>query len=189
VSPPFLQIFERTDRELWLVTARDGARRGGLIATWVSQASIVPELPRVAVGIARQHHTHGLIEAGGAFALHLIAERHLDLVWRFGIASGRDLDKLAGLATRPGSSGSPIVTDALAWLDCRVETRLDTGDRSLFLAEVLDGGLSRNEPPLTVRRMLQLAPPERLRELKEGMAHDIGVDTVAIRAWRQARGQ
>lgn len=182
-----MQVFDRTDRELWLVTAQAGARRGGLAATFVNQASIVPHLPRVVVGLARQHFTHELIEASGAFALHLVGERQLDWVWRFGARSGRDGDKLAGLATRPGASGSPILTDALAWLDCRVEARLDTGDRSLFLAEVLDGGLVRDEPPLTAKRLLQLAPAERLRELKVQMAHDIGVDAAAIAAWRQAK--
>src|SRR6516225_194631 len=93
-------LFARTDRELWLLTAAAGGRRGGLIATFVSQASIVPDLPRVVVGIAKQHHTWGLIEASGAFALHLLSADELDWVWRFGLQSGRDSDKLDGLATR-----------------------------------------------------------------------------------------
>src|SRR6516225_7315894 len=104
-------LFARTDRELWLLTATASGRRGGLIATFVSQASIVPDLPRVIVGIAKQHHTHGLIEASGAFALHLIGEEHLDWVWRFGLRSGRDADKLAGLTATAGTTGSPILAD------------------------------------------------------------------------------
>jgi flavin reductase (DIM6/NTAB) family NADH-FMN oxidoreductase RutF len=177
-------VFARTDRELWLLTAADGARRGGLIATFVSQASIVPDLPRVVVGLAKQHHTWGLIEASGAFALHLLGEKHLDWVWRFGLRSGRDVDKLAGLTATAGTTGSPILTDALAWLDCRVESRMNTGDRTLYLAEVVGGEQTRDETPLTAQRMIQLAPPERLRELKEQMTHDIGIDGAAIRAWR-----
>jgi flavin reductase (DIM6/NTAB) family NADH-FMN oxidoreductase RutF len=177
----------RLDRELWIVTATDGTRRGGLVATFVSQASIVPELPRMLVGIDRQHHTWGLIEASNAFALHLIGEEQLDWVWRFGIASGRDVDKLAGLNVRAGSSGSPILADALGWLDCRVEGRLDTGDRTVYLAEVLDGGLTRSVPVLTVQRMLQQAPADRLRQLKEAYVRDGAVDAVAIRACRKGR--
>jgi hypothetical protein len=49
-------LFARTDRELWLLTAAARGRRGGLIATFVSQASIVPDLPRVLVGLAKQHY-------------------------------------------------------------------------------------------------------------------------------------
>jgi flavin reductase (DIM6/NTAB) family NADH-FMN oxidoreductase RutF len=178
-------LFAELDRELWLLTAAAGGRRGGLIATFVSQASLVPELPRVLVGLAKQHHTWGLVEGSGAFALHLVDEPHLDWVWRFGLHSGRDGDKLEGLATQPGATRSPLLTGAPGWLDCRVEARLDTGDRTVYLAEVVDARLSRPGAPLTVKRLLQLAPPEYLRELKEQLARDSAVDAAAIRAWRQ----
>src|SRR5436309_14934731 len=130
-------LFAQVDRQLWLVTAAAGACRGGLIATFVSEASIVPDLPRVVVGLARHHHTWELVEASGAFALHLLGEEQLPWVWQFGLQSGRDADKLAGLAVRSGSTGSPLLSDALRWLDCRVEARRETGDRTLYLAEVV----------------------------------------------------
>jgi flavin reductase (DIM6/NTAB) family NADH-FMN oxidoreductase RutF len=180
-------VFTALGRELWLITARAGEHRGGLIATFVSQASIVPEMPRMVVGLARHHHTWELIEASGAFALHLIGEQHLDWVWRFGLQSGRQVDKLAGLAIRAAATGSPILTDALAWLDCRVEAPLDTGDRTLYLAEVVDSQRLRTDPPLTVQRMLQLAPLEKMRELKQQMDQDIAIDAEAIRRWRQQK--
>jgi flavin reductase (DIM6/NTAB) family NADH-FMN oxidoreductase RutF len=177
-------LFTRTDRELWLLTAAAGGRRGGLIATFVSEASIVPDLPRVVVGIAKQHHTHALIEAAGAFALHLIGEGHLDWVWQFGLRSGRELDKLAGLSTTVAATGSPILADALGWLDCRVEARLSTGDRTVYLAAVVREESVRGGAPLTARRLIELAPPQYLRELKEQMTRDIAIDEAAIRAWR-----
>lgn len=102
-------VLDRVDPALWLVTAQAGARRGGLIATFVASASIVPEMPRVLVGLARQHHTWELVEQSGAFALHLLGERHLDWVWRFGITSGREGDKLAGLDVTAGATGSPLL--------------------------------------------------------------------------------
>src|SRR5205814_89950 len=154
------------DREIWLVTAAHAGGRGGLIATFVSQASIVPDMPRMLVGIAKQHHTHGLIEATRAFTLHLLDESHLDWVWRFGLHSGQDVDKFAGMKE----------LDAVAWMKCDVETSLDTGDRTIYLAAVVGAKLEKQTPPLTLKRLLQLAPPERLRELREGMARDAIVD-------------
>lgn len=186
-TPTSAAVFAQLDRELWLVTAQAGSRRGGLIATFVNQASIVPELPRVVVGLAKHHHTWELIEASGAFALHLLGEEHLDLVWRFGLSSGRDHDKLAGLDVRTGATGSPILSDALAWLACRVETQLDTGDRTIYLAEVVQGEVLRATLPLTARRMVELAPPERMAMLKEQMANDSALDANAIHDWRRRR--
>jgi flavin reductase (DIM6/NTAB) family NADH-FMN oxidoreductase RutF len=177
-------LFQCLDRELWVVTAQAGERRGGLIATFVSQASIVPEMPRVIVGIARQHHTWGLIEASGAFALHLLREEELDWVWRFGLQSGHNGDKLDGLATRVGASGAPILTAAPGWLDCRVEARLDTGDRTVYLAEVLEARAPGDAVLLTVSRLRQLMPDDWRRTLLEQLSCDAAIDARAIAAWR-----
>jgi flavin reductase (DIM6/NTAB) family NADH-FMN oxidoreductase RutF len=178
-------LFRKLDRELWLVTASAGGRRGGLIATFVSQASIVPELPRTILGLAKQHHTWGLIEASGVFAMHLMGEEQLDWVWRFGLQSGHDRDKLDGLATRMGKTGAPILVDAPGWLECRVEARLDTGDRTVYLAEVLDARSPGARPILTVTRMRSLVADDRRRALEEQMARDIAIDAQAIAAWRR----
>jgi flavin reductase (DIM6/NTAB) family NADH-FMN oxidoreductase RutF len=177
-------LFHCLDRELWVVTAQAGERRGGLIATFVCQASIVPEIPRVIVGIARQHHTWGLIETSGAFALHLMSEEQLDWVWRFGLQSGHDVDKLDGLATCAGASGSPILTFAPGWLDCRVEARLDTGDRTVYLAEVLDARAPGTGELLTVSRLRQVLPDEWRSVLMEQLRQDAAIDAAAIAAWR-----
>jgi flavin reductase (DIM6/NTAB) family NADH-FMN oxidoreductase RutF len=187
VNTSIFNVLSQLDRELWIVTAAADSRRGGLVATFVNSASIVPELPRVLVGLARQHHTWQLIEATDVFALHLLSEEQLDWVWNFGLRSGRTSDKLAEYATQPGSTGAPILTDAVAWLECRVETRLDTGDRTVYLAKVVDGRRLRNQAPLTARRMVELAPPERLQELKQGLERDALIDAAAITAWREAR--
>jgi flavin reductase (DIM6/NTAB) family NADH-FMN oxidoreductase RutF len=179
------QVMMRTDREVWLVTARAGDARAGLIATFVSQASIVPELPRVAVGLAKHHQTWQVVERGHGFVLHLLAEDQADIVWRFGLRSGRDVDKWAGLGWREDAAGGPRLADAPAWLDCRVEASLDTGDRTLYVAEVRAGRVERPVPPLTMRRLIEQAPAERLRVLKDGLIRDAAVDAVAIRAWRE----
>lgn len=179
------EILGRTDRELWLVTAADGARRGGLIATFVCHASLVASLPRVLIALARHHHTCELVEASGAFGLHLIGREHLDLVWRFGLESGRDTEKLAGLNHEAATTGAPLLTDVLGWLDCRVEARLDMGDRMVFVAEVVDARQISDEPPLTMKQLLKIAPQERLEQLSRLRQRDGAIDAEAILAWRK----
>src|SRR5262245_38191132 len=90
------EVFRTIARELWLLTVSAGPRRGGLIATFVTQASLVPELPRILIGLANHHHSRALVDEVGAFALHLLGEEHLDWVWRFGLHTGHSVDKLAG---------------------------------------------------------------------------------------------
>lgn len=181
------EVFRRLDREIWLVTSARGTQRGGLIATSVSVASIALEHPRIIVGLAKQHHTWGLVDESGAFAVHLLREEQLGWVWRFGLNSGRDLDKLNGFSTWFGPSGAPILDDAHAWLDCRVESRLDTGDRTVYLASVLDARPPGPEPILTLKRLLELAPAEKRAELHQQMARGGAIDAAAIEAWRSDR--
>ena len=177
-------LFAWLDREIWLVTARADTRRGGLIATFVNQATIVPELPRVLVGLAAQHYTRELVESSNTFALHLLSENHLDWVWRFGLETGRERDKFEGLRVRNTITGSPVLDDAVGWLDCRVEARLDIGDRTVYLAEVVQSGVTHFAPPLTVQRLLKIAPSARLAELKRQLHRDGEIDAEAIRQWR-----
>src|SRR6185436_18764086 len=128
---------------------------------------------------------HELIEASNAFCMHLVDEGTIDWVWRFGIPSGRETDKFRGLATSTGVGGSPILSGALGWVDCRVEARMDTGDRTVYLAEVLDARIERTAAPLTLKRMLELAPRDRLQEMKLAMERDIELDRAAILDWRR----
>jgi flavin reductase (DIM6/NTAB) family NADH-FMN oxidoreductase RutF len=180
-------LFAWLNREVWLVTASAEGRRGGLIATFVSEASIVNDLPRVLVGLAKQHYTWGLIEPSQAFALHLLSEDNLDLVWRFGLQSAHTIDKFAGLTVTMEATGSPVLAGTIGWLACRVETSMDVGDRTVYLAEVVEGCVTHFAPPLTTRRMLELAPPDKLAELKRLRHLDSDRDAAAIRAWRQGK--
>jgi flavin reductase (DIM6/NTAB) family NADH-FMN oxidoreductase RutF len=176
------------DHEIWVVTAAaaDG-RRGGCDATFVLGSSLVPELPRACIALARHHNTFDLIESSDGFALHLLGERHLDWIWRFGLDTGRGGDKLAGMDAAAGATGSPILRDALAWMDCRVETRCETGDRTIYVAEVVDSSKPNTEPPLTVSQMLRIASPEYLARLEELVHRDRITDASAILEWRRAR--
>jgi len=183
------QVFGRLDRELWIVTAADGRRRGGMVATFVSHASLVDSLPRALIAVAKQHHTWQLIEASDAFGLHLISAGQVDWVWHFGLQSGCDVDKLSGFAVEEGQSGAPLLSDALGRLDCRVEARMDIGDRTVYLAEVVDARNNRDELPLTMKELLRTAPPERLDELKKLRDRDSAINAQAILAWRKFRVQ
>src|SRR4051812_18349024 len=49
------------DREVWIVTAAVGERRGGLVATWVAQASLDDTRPVMAIALATNHYTAELV--------------------------------------------------------------------------------------------------------------------------------
>jgi flavin reductase (DIM6/NTAB) family NADH-FMN oxidoreductase RutF len=176
-------VLKLIDREVWLVTSAANGRLGGLIATWVSAASINPERPVVLIGLAPTHFTAELVASSGRFALHLLHERQIDLVWRFALASGRDTNKFDGLAYQLSSGGAPIVSDCPAWLACRVIARYDAGDRLFFWADAEDGALSDPGMPLREKRMLELATAEQKAAIVAARNADIGVLAPLRQAW------
>jgi flavin reductase (DIM6/NTAB) family NADH-FMN oxidoreductase RutF len=181
------EVFHLYEPPLWLVTSAHQGKRGGFIATFVVRASIVAELPRMVIGVANHHHTWGLIERSRRLALHLIARDDLDAVWHFGLTSGHQTDKFSGLEPDVTPDGNPLYTPARAWLDCRVETQMESGDRSVYLCEVTGGAVLSRGPVLGVETLLRDAPPERRAELDRLYTADQLTDAAAIRAWRAAR--
>jgi flavin reductase (DIM6/NTAB) family NADH-FMN oxidoreductase RutF len=84
--------------------------------------------------------------------------------------------------------GNPRYPSCRAWLDCRIEDRLDIGDRSVYLAEVAAGKVATRGPVMTLAALLRQAPSERRAELDRLYAADRASDAAAIRAWRQTKG-
>lgn len=178
------RVYRLLDPPLWLVTAADGDRRGGLIATFVARASIVRRIPRMVFGAANHHHTRELIESSGRFALHLLYPHQTDLARHFGLTTGKDLDKFSAVEACATPGGCPLIESALGWLDCRVETRMDSGDRTVYLAAVEAGDTSGKAAPLTVGGLYASADPRQRDELERLYRRDGETDAAAIERWR-----
>jgi hypothetical protein len=65
---------------------------------------------------------------------------------------------------------------------------MDSGDRTIYLAAVVDGRLQRTEPPLTNRRFFDIAPPDKQQIMSQQYDHDAHLDAAAIQRWRDRRG-
>ena len=138
-----------------------------MIATTGVFASLVPEAPRVLVELAQASLTHELVLASRVFALHLLPatpsdalQTSLSLVHTLGMRSGHGEDKMAEIALRRGVTGSPILADALTYVEARVVGTLDGGDLTVFLADVVDGGRLRDGEPLTISVLRERLPQE-----------------------------
>ncbi|MEZ6057690.1 MAG: flavin reductase family protein [Planctomycetaceae bacterium] len=179
------QIWRRIDRELWVVTARHDGVSGGLLATTVGSVSIIPTEPRLVVTLAKTHHTTGLAIESGAFAVHLLRADQGALAEWFGLSSGRDGNKFTGLKSQPGITGSPILLDAPAAMECRIESRTDIGDRWLLVGRVLEARNSGESfPPLTLHQWLPQLSEETRNALKAQLITDAKSDAAALTQWR-----
>ena len=180
----FDSVFAKLNRPVWVITAATPARRGGLLATWVFQASIDPESPTLIIGLAPNHFTTELVDEAGGFAAHLLRRDQVALALDFALGSGRDRDKLATLAPQPGAAGAPVLPDCVAVLECQVYARLDAGDRIYFWSDVVSGGSRSDAAPLTEEELVAGASPSQRSALAENRDHDRRVLAAGGAAWR-----
>lgn len=157
--------------QLWApivgVTAAHKGRTNGLISSTVVTASLLPEAPRIAVQLGKPNLTHELVLGSGAFAVHLLpadGESGLALFRALGFRSGREGGKLDAFSTRPGVTGSPILEDAVAYLEARVIATLDVVDLTVVLADVVAGARLQENEFLTIERVRERLPAEWLAE-------------------------
>ena len=118
-----------------VVTASHGNDRHGMTVSSFTSVSLEP--PLVIISLHTDSRTHRLVSASGAFAVNILAASQQALSERF---AGRGLpeeDRFAGVETATLVTGSPILTGALASLDCRIQQVIPVGMNTLFLAEVV----------------------------------------------------
>ena len=156
--------------QLWApivaVTAAHGGRTNGLISSTALNASLVPESPRVSVHLSKRNLTHDLVLDSRALAIHLLApdESGLALFRTLGTRSGHTQRKLDGVETRPGKTGSPILIDAVSYLEARVVSTLDGEELSIVLADVVAAGGATNTPALTIEHVRERLSSDAMRD-------------------------
>ena len=84
------RVLRLVDRELWIITAAAGGRRGGLTATAVTVGHSIQAGPCCWSGITPNHYTAELIGASEAFGAHLLRPDQGPVAWNFANGSGRD---------------------------------------------------------------------------------------------------
>lgn len=131
------QAVGRVVGSLCVMSAKRGDVTSGMLASWVSQASFHP--PGVTVAVAKDRALESLTHTGDTFVLNILGEDRKDLQKHFLKSFAPGEDRFVKLETKEANNGSPILTDALAYLECKVANRMECGDHWLVYAMVENG--------------------------------------------------
>ncbi|MUG97807.1 MBL fold metallo-hydrolase [Scytonema sp. UIC 10036] len=138
------QAVGRIVGSLCVLTAKQGDISSAMLASWVSQASFNP--PALTVAVAKDRAVELLTHSGNKFALNILKEgNHLGLMKHFLKPFGPGQNRFVDVATEEAENGCPILTDALAYMECTVTNRMECGDHWLIYATVKNGKLLDNE--------------------------------------------
>lgn len=179
-------IFRSLNREVWVVTSSTAEARGGLLATWVSQASLDPEKPVLLAGLAPNHHTTRLVQESGILAAHLLTQDQQELAWNFARDSGRTRDKLAACALAESDSGIPILQACHSILVGSVFAKVETGDRVYFWADIIEAQCHSNSSPLCEQEFFRWCDDSRKIILKEDKHSDVALQREGQNEFRES---
>ena len=129
---------------LYIITAKKGDLSGAMLASWVSQASFDP--PGFTVAVAKDRAIESLMQVGDAFVLNVLEEGNYQaLMKHFLKRFSPGADRFAGVKTQSAINGSPILTDALAYIECEVVSRLECSDHWIVYSKVTNGRVSNSD--------------------------------------------
>jgi flavin reductase (DIM6/NTAB) family NADH-FMN oxidoreductase RutF len=137
ITPPHVATaLGRIPSGLYVITWRADEVDRAMLASWVMQAGFEPPLVSVAIGTSRD--LLEALRAGAPFVVNILGESQRPLLGRFGKPAVDGEDPFAGLALTRTAEGVAALTDAAAWLACRMvaEASVAEGDHVVILATI-----------------------------------------------------
>ena len=132
---------------VYIISTLDGERATGCVANSVMQITSSPAT--IAVSMNHDNYTNSCIKKSGKFAISILSEEsNSELIGRFGFQSGKDVDKFDGIEAVE-IEGLSVVPDSCGYIVCKVIDQMETATHTVFLGEVLDADILKNEEPMT----------------------------------------
>jgi flavin reductase (DIM6/NTAB) family NADH-FMN oxidoreductase RutF len=126
---------------LYIITAKKGGLSSAMLASWVTQTSFEPL--GLTIAVAKDRAIESLMQVGDQFVLNVLEEgNYQHLMKHFLKRFPPGADRFAGIKTQSAENGSPILTEALAYLECEVVTRMECSDHWLVYSTVNTGRVS-----------------------------------------------
>lgn len=130
------QALGRIIGSLCVVSAQREEVTSAMLASWVSQASFNP--PGITIAVAKDRAIESLMHTSDRIVLNILKEG-MNLRRHFLKPFAPGEDRFAGLNIQQAENGCPILSDALAYLECSIHSRSEGGDHWLVYA-VVDNG-------------------------------------------------
>lgn len=128
----------------------DGKAVGAATVNWITQTSFAP--PLIAVGVKADSSAHAHIKDTGVFAVNVIGKEQKDLAFNFFKSHERDGDSIGGEKFETGKeTGAPLLLNSPAWWECKLVGEVAKGDHTLFVGEVVEAGVRREDQTILMR--------------------------------------
>lgn len=129
-----------------VVTIQSNGQPLGITVASFTSISLTP--PLILVSIAKGTFYHDPIVTSNSFAVNILASDQADISERFAGKVPQGEDRFHSVKSRIGASGSPLMENALSWIECCNWKTIDAGDHTIILGEVIDCSIGKEAAPL-----------------------------------------
>ena len=134
---------------VYIVGVKQGTQLNAFTATWLTQSSFTP--PLVAVGVKKDSSSFEMMKSDRVFTVNLLGKEQKSIAEHFVKPAKVVGEKLNEVRYRTGKTGAPILEDAIAYVECEIrEIANEGGDHAIVIGEVVEAGVPRDEPALTL---------------------------------------
>ena len=162
-------VFHKFSYGLFVLSAHADGKDNGCIINTAAQLTSTPG--RINIAVNKANFTHDMIMKTGVFNLSVLAEdASFDIFKRFGFASGKDTDKFAGFEENAARSANGLlyVTQGTnAFMSAKVIDSHDYGTHTLFVAELTEAQILREEPSVTYAYYFEHIKPKPQPKIEE----------------------
>ena len=140
---PMLQrrIMSRFATGVTVITTSCGEKLWGMTANAVLSLSLEP--PLMLISVDRRNQMYECIVKAQCFAVNILTSMQEDLSRRFAMRGPKDF---SGIALELAETGAPILVDALAFADCRLQQIVAGGDHDIMIGAIVGGAVREGDP-------------------------------------------
>jgi flavin reductase (DIM6/NTAB) family NADH-FMN oxidoreductase RutF len=134
----FRQVMGQFATGVTVVTTRSQETLAGLTVNSFASVSLDP--PLVLICIDLHSMVLPFIRASGTFAVNILTSEQETLSRCFATTSEERYEHFCHASYHVAATGSPIIDEVLAFIDCRIVAEYPGGDHAIFLGEVVAMG-------------------------------------------------
>ncbi len=142
-SKEFRRVLGHFAAGIAAITTIDDDGPTGMIVVSFTSVSLDP--PLVSFCADKASGTWARIAGTGRFCVNVLRAEQKTVSDQL---AARGSDKFAGLEWEPGPTGSPVLADVMAWIDCEVADVIEAGDHWIVLGRVIALGAEGEQLPL-----------------------------------------
>lgn len=127
----FRQVLGHFPTGVTVITSIDDAKPVGFAVGSFASLSLDP--PQVLFCAGKSSSTWPKIEASGKFCVNVLADDQEDVCRVF---ASKATDKFAEIGWKHTGNGSPVISGALAYIDCDIAQVIESGDHFIVIGSV-----------------------------------------------------